>query len=229
MRIPFFALCASAFVLAATSALAQTPEDPPRASRMLGIGGGFAGGASMLLDPADNWKVSPVFSWRGTLDVNYPFSKNIGAWLSLGLDRRGGEFYWYNNETVSERRMVNYLSVMPAFNFKGVLVGLNIGFPMSGSRTYRNGIDAEERTIDLDPTFDKLSMMIEPRLGGVITLIDEPIGMLGLTLSAGYNFGEISEHPGFMPGELPDKTFTTENASAHLGVTWLFGIPGTAM
>lgn len=208
--------------------LAQPADTPPTASRMLAIGAGWVAGASMLLDPADNWKVSPVFAWRGNVDMNYPINANMGVWLSFGLDRRGGEFHWYNDKEVTERRMVNYFAVMPALSFKGLLVGLNLGFPMGGTRTYRNGTDAGERTVGLDASVDKLELMIEPRLGGVIPVVDEEIGMLGITISGGYNFGNMSERRDFMPGEIPGKTFATENASLHLGLTWLFGVPGTA-
>lgn len=195
---------------------------------MLSIGAGFGGGASMLLDPADNWKVTPVFAWRATVDASYPITDVIGAWLSLGLDRRGGEFYWYDDKELRERRMVNYFTLTPGINFRGLVLGVNLGFPMGGSRTYQNGAEDGERTLELDPDADGLNMLIEPRIWGEIPVLDEEIGWLGIMVGAGYALSDMSERRDFMPGEIPGRTFSSNTASVHLGVVWMFGIPGTA-
>jgi hypothetical protein len=226
------AVVAAALLLGGPArAFAQEPaaseSSKPQATRLLSIGAGFAGGSSMLLDPAENWKVSPVFAWRLTVDANYPFNDVVAAALSLGLDRRGGEFYWYDDKTVTERRMVNYFTITPGVNLKGFVLGLNIGVPMGGSRTYRNGDESVERTVELDAKVDKLLVLIEPRLSGMIPVLDTELGWLGVTVGAGYALSDMSERLDFSPGETPGKTFSTASASAHIGLTWQFGIPGT--
>lgn len=219
---------ATAFAAATPDAFAQPAPEKKTATQMLSIGPSFTGGASMLLDPAENWKVTPVFAWRATIDGSYPITESIGAWLSLGIDRRGGDFYWFNDKQVRERRMVNYFTLTPGVNFKGLCLGLNLGFPMGGSRTYQNGSDAEERTLELDPDADGLLTLVEPRIWGEIPLMDEEIGWLGITVGAGYAVSDMSERRDFMPGETPGKTYSSSSASGHFGFVWMFGIPGTA-
>ncbi|HVK38980.1 MAG TPA: hypothetical protein VNA88_10640 [Candidatus Kapabacteria bacterium] len=221
-------LGAAALLLAAASSATAQRASSTGATKMLSIGAGFAGGASLLMDPADNWKVTPVFAWRGTVDASYPINDVVGAWLSLGLDRRGGDFYWYNDKDLRERRMVNYFTLTPGINVKGLVLGVNLGFPMGGSRTYQNGSDAGERTLELDADADGLSMLIEPRIWGAIPLLDEKIGWLGITIGAGYALSDMTDDPGFLPGETDGRTFSSGTASAHLGFVWMFGIPGTA-
>lgn len=221
------AFCTVLFVSALPQFVIAQPVAPVTARKKLSIGAGFAGGASMLLNPATNWKVSPVFAYRATLDFSYPLSNVVGVALSFGFDRRGGEFYWYEDKSLVERRMVNYMAITPSVNLRGILIGLNLGFPMGGSRTYQNGGDATERTLELDADKDKLLMIVEPRLTGVVPLIEDEFGWLGLTIGAGYNFGDMSERMDFAPGSDPSKTLTGESASAHIGLTWQFAIPGT--
>jgi hypothetical protein len=206
---------------------AQSDYSDRQATSMLTVGVSFSGGASMMLDPAEFWKVQPVFAFRTGVDVTYPLTPVIGATLELGIDNRGSSFYWHEDQTLFDDRHVTYFSVTPGFLFSAFYMGVNIGFPMSGGKVWQNTSLAEERTQELDADVYQLSVMIEPRIGAVVPLLDTDLGWLGLTIGAGYNISDMSDIEDFLPGHQPGVTQSQQSVSMHVGTTWQFAIPGT--
>jgi len=195
---------------------------------MLSVGAEFAGGLSMSFDPPPDWKVSPsVFSYHAGVDATYPLTPIVGASLGLGLDSRGTKYAWFDDKNMWEIRRVNYFTITPAVQLSAFYVGLNIGFPVGGSRTWQNYSGERERSQELDSKDDSLLTMIEPRIGAVIPLLEEEIGWLGLSVTAGYNLSEMSEKGDFLPAPSVTEQSATQAVSLHLGLTWQFGIPGT--
>lgn len=195
---------------------------------MLSIGAEFAGGLSLSFDPPPNWKVSPgVFSYHAGVNAVYPLTPIIGASLGFGLDSRGTKYTWFDYKDMWEIRRVNYFTITPAIQFSSFYIGLNLGFPVGGARQWQNYSGERERSLELDSKNDSLLTMIEPRIGAVIPLLEEDIGWLGLTITAGYNLSDLSEKTDFLPAESPTQQMGTQVVSLHLGLTWQFGIPGT--
>ncbi|MDB5035413.1 MAG: hypothetical protein JWQ98_2654 [Chlorobi bacterium] len=219
-----------------SGAYAQGSTPDPSASRYfdrrstadLTIGAGYALGGSTFLDPAENWKITPVTSYKFGVDITYPLAPIASAALSLGLDSRGGKSTWYQTSEIWDTRRVSYFSINPGIILSGFYIGINFGVPLGGTRTWHNG--AEDRTYaqDIDAGYNKLLTMVEPRIGAVLPLTDQDIGWLGLTLMAGYNLNDISENRSFLPGEDPKKTYSTQTVAAQIGLTWQFSIPGTS-
>jgi hypothetical protein len=197
----------------AVSAQAQTDYSAMKATRSLTIGAGFAGGASLQTDPPTGQKVGVIFAYRATVDASYPLTPTIGVGMSLGLDSRGSKYPVDNSDDYSSTR-INYFTITPAMRFSSFLLALNLGVPLGGSSFAKSG--STEQTVDFTTAEnDRLQLMIEPRIGFVIPLVDEEIGMLGLTVSGGYCVSEVSLNS------------DAHLVSGHLGLTWQFAIPGT--
>ncbi len=222
------ALCLSAVVGRVYSQDSQVDEYGDRkATSMLSIGAGFGGGVSMNFEPPKNWKVKPLFSYRAGVDALYPLTPVISASLGLGLESRATKYHWYNDNLLWEIRRVNYFAVTPGFQFSAFYLGVNLGFPMGGARTWQLGDGDREREVELKSDTDSLLFMVEPRIGAVIPVLDDDIGWLGVTIMAGYNTSDLSEKPDFLPAESINRPTVTQTASFQLGVTWQFAIPGT--
>lgn len=196
-------------------------------TKMLSVGFGIAGGVTMSLDPPTNWKVKPVLAWNAGLHASYPLTPIVKAGLNVGLENRGTKYHWYNDSRLWEIRHVNYLTITPGFMFDALYLGMNIGLPMGGSRVWQPSPEDRERTLELETDADSLLVMLEPRLGAVVPLMDEEVGWLGLTVMVGYNLSNFSDHKDFLPVEYRGQKRSTETPSFMLGVTWQFGIPGT--
>lgn len=195
---------------------------------MLSIGLGYSSGATISLDPAENWKVLPMFSYRAGIDATYPITPVISASLGLGLEKRAVNFRWFRDPMVWEGRSVNYFTISPGFNFSAFHIGMNIGFPTGGTRTWQNGTDARENALELDATADSLNVLLEPRIGAVIPVYSNKLAWFGITVMAGYSLNSLSDRFIFSPGqELAGPIRGTETVSFRVGVTGQFGIPGT--
>jgi hypothetical protein len=217
LRRTTIVLAAALLAAAVTNVSAQSDYSKRKASRSLTVGLGFAGGASLdTHEPPEGTNVSPIFAWRGTVDATYPLTPVISTTLSFGLDSRGTKYYADADDEVYNVGRFTYFTLTPAFRFSAFYLGLNLGFPMSGTSTVKQGSNASEQTADVsDATMEFYQTMIEPRIGAIIPLMDEESGWLGLTIIGGYQVNEIIEK--------------AENhyASLHLGLTWQFAIPGT--
>ena len=168
-----------------------------------------------------------MFAWHGGADISYPLTPVITASLGLGLDHRAVEFHWQDYASASEERAIDYFYLAPGFQFSAFYLGLNIGFPVAGVRKWTNSVDAATHSAELDNTADKLNVMMEPRIGAIIPLLEKEVGWLGLTIEAGYNLNDLSDEPTFAPGPLQGGSISLQTATLMMGVTWQFGIPGT--
>lgn len=204
-----------AAVVAAGSAHAQT-DYRTQSSGMFTIGIGFAGGASLTLEPPEGSKIKPVFAWRLTTDMTYPINPTVAAQLSLGLDNRGVRRHHQANADAWADEHISYFSMYPSFKFSVVSLGVNFMLPMGGSVTYFNG-QSEDFTDEIN---DKLHTLIEPRLGITVPIVDEEIGWLGLTFGGGVTIGDYIETPA-------GSEINNQMVSGHAGLTWQFGIKGT--
>lgn len=217
----------STLVLTCAAASAQTDYSAHSATDGLTVGLSFSGGVTMTTDATENYKVAPVFSYKTGVDATYPLTNTIYATLGLGLDHRGGRYYWYRDDAIWETRMVDYFSINPGIRFSAFYIGLNLGVPLGGTRTWQNGLDAKENEFEIDSDVDDLNFMIEPQIGAMIPLLDEEIGWLGLLILAGYSVNDISGKTDFLPGQTTVKPVSTQMPSLRMGITWQFGIPGT--
>ncbi len=197
----------------AVPARAQTDYGNRQATTSLTAGIEFDGGASMITDPPDNLKVKPIFAWRLVGEGTYPLTPTIGANLQFGIDSRGTRLHAENNADSWQDTHLTYFCLTPAFRFSAFYVGFNFGFPMSVSTAYPNGTSTEGKTTDLNT-------LMEVRAGAVITLVDEKIGWLGLTIVGGYSLNEFKD--------TPDSHTDFTLVALHGGLTWQFAIPGTS-
>jgi hypothetical protein len=222
-----FAVGALVLAGAMTNVSAQTDYAEHKATEALSIGLGYSGGLSLAIDQATNYKIATIYSDRFGLDASYPLSNNIAASLGLGIDNRGGKYYWYLDNTVWEIRKVRYFSINPGVRISAFYLGLNLGIPLSGVKLWQNGADAKTNTLDLDPDLDKLNLMVEPQLGAMITLVNEKMAWLGLSIVAGYNLNNLSDKTTQFPGEDASKPISSNVPSLRIGLTGQFAIPGT--
>lgn len=227
--------CLLMLVVAASQLRAQAaaPDEPMDeygdrlSTKMLSVGLGVAGGVTMSLDPPTNWKVKPVLGWNAGLHASYPLTPIVKAGLNLGIENRGTKYHWHDDSRLWEIRQVNYFTISPGFMFDALYLGMNIGLPMGGKRSWQTSAEDRERTAEIDADADSLVVMLEPRLGAVVPLMDEEVGWLGLTVMAGYNLSNLSDNNDFLPAEYRAQERSTATPSFMLGVTWQFGIPGT--
>jgi hypothetical protein len=105
---------------------------------------------------------------------------------------------------------------MPGIRFSTFHLGLNIGIPMSGVRS--NDTTSLDFT---DAQVDEMNVMIEPRIGAIIPLVDQESGWLGLMASAGYALNAVAKEINSQ-GQTVDTPW--QFASLHLGLTWQFAL-----
>lgn len=202
-------------LLLAPDSSAQEFKD--RESRAgLTIGPGFMGGASMIIESRETQKIKPIFAWRAGVHTTYPLNEVISAGLELGVDNRGTREHYFDNSDLYADTRVTYFSLYPNFVFGGFNLGFNLGFPLSASYTLANG-----SSIDVSDT-DELPLLIEPRIGVTLPLVDVKEGWLSLVFGTGFSFNPLIDYPG--PANIVGDW---RNVSAHLGMRFEFGIPGT--
>ncbi len=199
---------------------------PAKASDGFTAGISFLPGASMTIDPPEGMKVSPVFAYRVGGTLSYPFSPTIAGTFDLGLENRGTQLRPENNSDVFSRTNVQYFYLTPGFNFSGFWLGLNLGVPLGGSVT--SGDDDDSETEDLDEASeDRLEFLLEPRLGGIIPIVDDDFGVLSVHISGGFSINEMFEPvdlnlpPGFDEPDIGDYHMV----SLYLGLSYQFAIP----
>jgi hypothetical protein len=174
------------------------------------IGPGFSAGASMVTDSPEGFKVKPIFAWRVEANTTLPLTEAMNALMTLGVDSRGTKFHLENNSDIYTDWRVTYFSLYPQFSFSGFSLGINLGIPVSASGTS----GSRDTEVDLKD----VPVMIEPRIGGVIPLMDEEVGWLSLILGGGYCINDFLD-----VGAGPDAS----GVSAHLGLRFEFLLPGT--
>lgn len=206
----------------ASRALAQTDYSSSKSTSYLTIGPSFSGGASMIISPPEGSKVVPLFAWRAAADATYPLSPSIGAALGLGLEGRGNRLRSPSSTEFYTNTNLTYFSINPGFRFSAFYVGLNLGFPMSGSTLTKTPVS--ETSVDMtDAEFDKLEVLIEPKIGAVVEILNNENGWLGMTIMGSITAGEISDR-----GDVTsDNAGDFHMVNGQLGLTYQFAIPGT--
>lgn len=182
----------------------------------LTIGPSFVSGASMILEPGEGWKLNPIFAWRTGVHTSYPLTEVITAGLEIGFESRGTQLHVHNNSDLYLNNRLLYFSLYPNFSFSAFNIGFNFGFPLSASQSEANGTSRS-----LTDTED-LPVLLEPRIGVVVPLVDVKEGWLSLVLGGGFAFSELIDYPGPV-----DLVGDWRSVSGHLGVRFEFGIPGT--
>ncbi len=226
-------LAAGASLLMATSLQAQTNYSYQKASGMLSVGAWVEGGISFPTNVDSLYSPELGFAFRPSVVATYPFTSSVFGMLSVGLDMRPGMQRLESDNNYRQGVRLNYLSIFPAVRFSAFVVGVNIGMPMSGKAVMQNGSGATEVESDIEEGgINKLETMIEPRIGAILTLMDDQTGWLGLSIMAGYPVtNQITSVEQTISGGGVTVTVggdekETHIPAVHLGLTYQFGIPG---
>lgn len=220
-----FLMTATLLVLASPVSMAQSDYSNRTATASLTAGLATNFGASMIIDPPEGQKVSPIFAFSVSAASSYPLTPVISANLNLGYESRGTKLRAENDADIYAITRVGYFTINPGFQFSAFYLGMNFMMPMGGTTTTKAGTGASEVTSDLTSAEeDKLETLIEPRLGAVIPLLEDKTGFLGLTIIGGYTLNELSDRG----DNLPDNAGTFNMVAGYLGVTYQFAIPGTS-
>jgi len=187
------------------------------------VGPYIAGKASIKTDVGEGMKTGVVFNVPPDFGVSItaPFGaeSNIGFGLQAGYATYGyqmkPESQANDSNTVNE--MYSFINMFPHFNIGGFIIGVNFGFPSSGSTrtikgdsvsmfgsfsadTASNGDVTYEFNRDpVGPTYDPakyLSTMVEFRIGGSIPIVSSDFGKLKINIMAGYTLNQLFETAG---------------------------------
>jgi len=175
-------------------------------------------------------EAAPGLAFRFGLNISYPFTRTVRGTFATGLDiRKVGkklhEATGTGTELDARSYNVQYFYLEPGVSISAFRLALNIGMPMSGSQPIPGAAVGES----MDIPSDNLEMMLEPRIGATLVLIDEEDGWLGLTIDGGFPLNKIFKETtpsvagGYVEGDIP----ATRILNGHLGLTYQFGIPGT--
>lgn len=203
-----------------TSTESAPTESGPRYK--LYVGPYVAGKASIKTEVADGTKTGVVFNVPPDFGVSItaPFGAetNIGFGLQFGYATYGYQFKPESNandsNTVNES--YSYINMFPHFNIGGFIVGVNFGFPQSGSTmtiagdtvsmfgtftadTVNGEVEYRPSLDPVGPTYDPakyLGTMVELRIGGSIPIVSSDFGKLKLNIMAGYTLNQIFETAG---------------------------------
>ncbi len=109
----------------------------------------------------------------------------------------------------------SYFSIAPSINYGYLLLGLNIGIPLSWS--FHN----TSNTISFSSSQgEDMVTNVEIRIGGTIPVIQDDFGRLNMIVSAGYMLRKIDENP---PSGASNN-FSPQIASILIGVSYLFNL-----
>jgi len=204
---------------------AQTDYSSRTATASLTAGLHTAFGASMIVDPPEGQKVSAVFAYHIDAASTYPLTPVISACLNFGFENRGFKLRNESNSDIYGVERISYFSIAPGFRFSAFYIGMNFGLPMGGTLAVKTGQGTTETSRDLTSAEeDKLETLLEPRLGAVIPLMEDPTGWLGLTVTGGYTLNEVEDRG----DDIPESAGAFNMVAAYLGLTYQFAIPGTA-
>ncbi|MDB5035415.1 MAG: hypothetical protein JWQ98_2656 [Chlorobi bacterium] len=211
-------------VLPAPRLSAQSTFSGRSASAGLTVGASFEGGASMIIQPPDGYKVGPIFAFRFGADATYALTPVVSAGLELGLDSRGTKLRGLNNSDFNNVQHLSYFSIYPSFGFGAFRVGVNMGVPLGGSTVVNT--PSSSTTTDLtSDEFSKVEFLLEPRIGAVIPLLDDDTGVLSLSVMGGFSLNEMSDR-GNVSGA-SDIVGDFHMVAGHIGISYQLGIEGT--
>ena len=197
------------------------------ATSKFSIGVGVAPGIAVPIGTLDSLDEAGLgFAIRAGLNMTYPLSTELAAFLNLGLDSRN---IGVKEDTLLDPRIgnVQYFFIQPGFSYSSIGISLNVGLPLSATTPVaRNNPD-----VDLDATEEvakeNIEMLLEPRLSGLLVLMDEDAYWLGLDISVGLPLNTLFTEEYSRPEEDDDgRTLvgSTSPLSAHFGVTFQFGL-----
>lgn len=225
----FHAIMLVVAVCAVTAANGQTDYSARKASSRftIGVGGslGIAVGTGSIdstLEPA------PGVAYRFGLNMQYPINKVINALLAAGYEGRGVGVK-VNKQLDTRSYSASYLYVEPAISWSSFKIALNIGLPMGGTEPNNTPYDSAFTDATRDMADKALGVMIEPRLGASLVLMDEKAWWLGLTIDVGLPLTSFYDetYRNDLKGTLLEKDIpSTRLLNGHLGLTYQFSIPG---
>jgi hypothetical protein len=224
LSLPSITCCAAvllSWVFFSSALHAQTDYSARKASSRLSIGAGVALGVALPVGVsfADSSDAAPGLAYRFGVDIHYPLTRSFAAFLSVGLDSRGlGRRPPGKNDNLIYRG--SYFFIEPGVSFSAFRLSVNIGLPtgLSEPQEGATGV-AETRSYP----GDHLHTLIEPRVGGLLILMDTKDSWLGLTIGAGFALNKFYADQ----FATEDNISSAKNFSAHLGLTYQFAIPGT--
>lgn len=220
------ALAAGTIALAAAGTL-RAQSTPLPATSLLTIGPAASVGASMSINPPDGLKVAPSFAYGFGAEMIYPLTSTIGGTFGLGYQNRAIRLRSLVSADVYQSTRVGYFSITPGVHFSSFWIGMNFGLPLAGSLTTQSGpgVPSSTETMD-DDAFERVEVMIEPRIGALIPVYEGNAGWMAISFSGGFSLNEFFDR-GEMPAN-PDKELGNyQTVSAHFGLTYQFAIPGT--
>lgn len=167
-------------------------------------------------DPPNGIKNGFVFNGIPDFGATFfmPFEKysTFALLVDLGYTTYAYEQKYDADESIKWTEKYHYVTLGPSLYMSGFVAGFNFGLPMSGETDIANASG--------DIPSDKLSMVIELRLGGMFTLLDSPTGRLNLNVNLGYAFSGIYQSGKY--GFVDD--FNPIPASVSLGFNYLFNL-----
>lgn len=224
----------SLFILVFSACFASNVEAQSRyteagATSKFSVGVGVAPGISLPVGTLDTEDEAALgFALRAGLNITYPLSTEISTFLNTGIDIRNPGV---KEDSLLDARFysVTYLYVQPGISYSSLGLSLNIGIPMSASepkpRTAGSNVSVDETQ---EVATDALELLLEPRLNGTLTLIDEDSYWLGLDISLGLPLNKLYKEEFQRPVEvdLDGRTLVpaTSPFTAHLGLTFQFGL-----
>jgi hypothetical protein len=198
---------------------AQTDYSSRKATSRIGVGVGAAIGIALPTggDLPDSIEAAPGFAFRGGINLTYPITRTFGVLFNGGLDLRSiGKKV--SGQSTSQSYGVSYLFLEPGVSVSAFRLSLNIGLPSNLTLPDSGAVPA---------TKDDLEMMLEPRLGATLVLMDEKEWWLGLNVDVGLALNKLYKDEAITRLVLEKDVPAMSMLSAHLGVTWQYGIPGT--
>jgi hypothetical protein len=198
---------------------AQTDYSSRKATSRLGVGAGASIGIALPTGGSlpDSIEAAPGFAFRGGINITYPITRTFGVLFNGGLDMRsiGKKVSGQSN---SQSYGVSYLFLEPGVSVSAFRLSLNIGLPSSLTLPDSGFVPA---------TKEDLEMMLEPRIGATLVLMDEKEWWLGLNVDVGLALNKLYKDNRIAELVLEKDVPAMSMLSAHLGVTWQYGIPGT--
>jgi len=107
---------------------------------------------------------------------------------------------------------VNYFTIAPSFTYSSMVIGLNIGMPLSASQDSKAGNNVKKYD-----NADEFASLMELRFGGMIPLVEDPTGRFYITIMGNYPLSSMF------------KTYTPTASnpsigSISVGVSYLFTV-----
>lgn len=219
MRFSLRTLLASAvLVLSATGLAAQSNYSNQKATGKFSIGGGFSLGVTIPTPTLDsNMEPTPGFSYRIGVNARYPFARTVAGTLAFGLDGRqvGTKV---SGQPEGSNYNFSYFFIEPGVQISAFRVGMNIGMPMGAKEP--DPLDPTGNQVDAAD--DAQEMLLEPRLGATLVLMEDQKAWLGLNVDLGlalntfYSESSASFTEKGIPGA---KAF-----NVAIGATYQFGL-----